>query len=287
MYVLSVLNAIGIIKSSPLNVPDKNMVKQDNNSVIDFYMKVKASTSNNKKQPFTILTCDHIFHHNCLTDYIKDLLQCSEYTIEIKPIGNTPSTTVVIQILSQIVSGQSQDTIFSEVMVLHASNSVLSHFLLYLNYMKQTQKKPSGDTFKVKLFSKKIKKQVNREDSPILKRLIQELSTNDPGNTTILQSESTSKPNTNSINFLNLYQKIIESEDINKKKSQDVILNYFHFGKALEDHLNYYKKTNPKHTAQGLVNNKVRTQLSESVSESLLQKTKERTQKIYDIFNEI
>ncbi|CAG8802586.1 10865_t:CDS:1, partial [Gigaspora margarita] len=37
-------------------------------------------------------------------------------------------------------------------------------------------------------------------------------------------------------------------------------------------------KNNPKYTAQGLANNDVRIQL---------QKTKERAQKIYDLFNEI
>ncbi|CAG8782454.1 15321_t:CDS:1, partial [Cetraspora pellucida] len=57
--------------------------------------------------------------------------------------------------------------------------------------------------------------------------------------------------------------------------------------KALEDRFNYYRKTNPKCTAQGLVNNKVKTQIPKSVSKSLLRKTKERAQKIYDIFNEI
>jgi hypothetical protein len=133
--------------------------------------------------------------------------------------------------------------------------------------------------------NKKVKKQVEKEDSHILKKLISELSTDTSKNTEILQSKSV--PETNTINFLNLYQKIVESEDINKKTSQDVILCYFHLGKALEDRFNHYRKTNPKRTAQGLVNNEVRTQIPESVSESLLRKTKERAQKIYDIFNEI
>ncbi|CAG8686268.1 4586_t:CDS:1, partial [Ambispora gerdemannii] len=131
---------------------------------------------------------------------------------------------------------------------------------------------------------KKVKKQIGKEDSHILKKLISELSTDTSENSEILQSKFA--PST-TINFLNLYQKIIESEDNNKKTSQEVILCYFHLGKALEDRFNYYRKTNPKRTAQELVNNEVRTQIPESVSESLLRKTKERVQKIYDIFNEI
>ena len=92
--------------------------------------------------------------------------------------------------------------------------------------------------------------------------------------------------NENSINFLALYQNIINAEEISKKTTQEVILHYFYFGKALEERFNHYKKNNPKRTAQGLVNNEVRIQLP-SVSQSLLRKTKERTQKIYDLFNEI
>ncbi|CAG8679431.1 11695_t:CDS:1, partial [Ambispora gerdemannii] len=140
-------------------------------------------------------------------------------------------------------------------------------------YSSSPKKRVSESTSKSS--SKKVKKQVRKEDSPILKKLISELSTDTSKNAEILQSKFSLVANT--INFLNLYQKIIESEDINKKTSQDVILCYFH----LEDRFNHYRKNNPKRTAQGLVNNEVRTQIPESVSESLLRKTKERAQKIY------
>jgi len=66
-----------------------------------------------------------------------------------------------------------------------------------------------------------------------------------------------------------------------------LILYYFYFGKILKDRYNFFQKTNPKHTSQGLVNNKVRKQISESVSKSLLQKTKKKGQKIYDMFSEL
>ncbi|CAG8781909.1 2173_t:CDS:2, partial [Racocetra fulgida] len=38
------------------------------------------------KKPFNILIYRHIYHHSCLEDYVKDLLQCSEYAIKIEYI---------------------------------------------------------------------------------------------------------------------------------------------------------------------------------------------------------
>ncbi|CAG8556462.1 9651_t:CDS:2 [Acaulospora morrowiae] len=52
----------------------------------------------------------------------------------------------------------------------------------------------------------KKKKFANKDYSPVIKKLIQEFSTDDPENEKTLQSESASKSNT-SVNFLNLYQK--------------------------------------------------------------------------------
>ncbi|CAG8649587.1 1145_t:CDS:2, partial [Ambispora gerdemannii] len=131
------------------------------------------------------------------------------------------------------------------------------------------------------------KKRIMEEDSPILKRLIQELSTDGPEDTVALQTESASETNTTSVNFLNLYQKIVDAEGINKKTSQDVIRHYFHFGKAIDERCNHYRKGYPKRTSEGKVGDDIRKQIPNSISESLLRKTKERALKIYDIFNEI
>ncbi|CAG8856818.1 42793_t:CDS:1, partial [Gigaspora margarita] len=74
-----------------------------------------------------------------------------------------------------------------------------------------------------------------------------------------------------------------ENEIINR----EVITSYYIFGKALKDKYDYYKKNNPKHTAQALVNKEVKSQLSNFVSDDLLRKKKERAQKIYKLFTEI
>jgi hypothetical protein len=58
---------------------------------------------------------------------------------------------------------------------------------------------------------------------------------------------------------------------------RNVIKSYFNFGKA-------QLKTNPKRTAQTLVNKEVRNQLPDSVSDDALRKRKE---KVFELFNEI
>jgi hypothetical protein len=136
--------------------------------------------------------------------------------------------------------------------------------------------------------SRKKAKSSGRDNSPILKRLIQELSTDTSEGEISLQTDSSSASSTNApIDFLKLYKDILDAEDASKKTAQDLILRYFHFGKALKDRYNFFRKTNPKRTSQGLVNNEARKQIPESVSESLLRKTKERAQKIYDMFSEL
>jgi hypothetical protein len=216
------------------------------------------------KNPITILVCGHIYHRDCIETSIKKRSICPKPDCK-KEVESTVDSMPGSQNINDLMD--ISPNLFNDPQL----------------YSSSPKKRVSESTSKSS--SKKMKKQVRKEDSPILKKLISELSTDTSKNAEILQSKFA--PVTNTINFLNLYQKIIESEDINKKTSQDVILCYFHLGKALEDRFNHYRKTNPKRTAQGLVNNEVRTQIPESVSESLLRKTKERAQKIYDIFNEI
>ncbi len=48
---------------------------------------------------------------------------------------------------------------------------------------------------------------------------------------------------------------------VNMKTAQELILHYFHFGKALKDQYNFYRKSHPKCTAQELINEEVRKQI--------------------------
>ena len=59
------------------------------------------------------------------------------------------------------------------------------------------------------------------------------MSTANPGNEEILQTEPTSEPNSDSNIFLNLYNKIeiVDGEDLLRKSTQDILRNYYDFGK--------------------------------------------------------
>jgi hypothetical protein len=67
------------------------------------------------------------------------------------------------------------------------------------------------------------------------------LSTTDPGNEEILQTEPTSELNSGSNIFLNLYNKIVNGEDL-RKSTQDILQHYYDFGKALSKQYDYYRE---------------------------------------------
>lgn len=151
-----------------------------------------------------------------------------------------------------------------------------------------TQRRRTSDSFSENTSRKKAKKSSGRDNSPILKRLIQELSTDSSEYDLSLQLDSSTTSGTNaSTDFLKLYKDIVNAEDDSKKTAQELILRYFHFGKALKDRYDFFRKSNHKRTSQGLVNDEVRKQIPKTISESLLRKTKERAQKIYEMFSEL
>ncbi|CAG8827866.1 6076_t:CDS:2, partial [Gigaspora margarita] len=247
------------------------------------------------KKPFTILTCGHIFHRNCLEHYAKDLSQCPKCAIEIEPIVNTPSTTDLMQISPQLVSGQSQDTIISEAMVFRVSNPDLSSLPLYPEYMKQAQKRSGEDTTKNKLFSKKPKQNKekgDKKDSNTIRKLIVELSSNNTEQTTsdtnnsypVTATETDPQP----IDFLNLYTKITSVESEIQKPNQNIIIQYYNFGLGIAKRFKfYYEKSYNVNDANSEVKKEIKKQLPDGTSETTIQKRKERAQKIFHLFSKI
>ena len=110
-----------------------------------------------------------------------------------------------------------------------------------------------------------------------MQRLIRELTTTDPGDEEILQTEPASESNNDSNIFLNLYNKIVAGEDLLKKTTQDVLRHYFDFGEAMKKRYDHYRSL--KHVdlaSQSLVENDVQKQLPKDISEEILQKRIER-----------
>ncbi|CAG8634109.1 30058_t:CDS:1, partial [Gigaspora margarita] len=212
------------------------------------------------KKPITLLTCGHLYHHNCIESSIKISPKC-------------PKPGCMEEIESVVETPRSQDIDLMEI-----SPTI---FKSPLFTQSDTSKKRTNDPklFPDKPSNKKVK-QIKKE-SLTLKKLIEELST-EPSTPQVLV---TKKENAN--NFVDLYNNITHAETENEIINREVITSYYLFGKALEDKYNHYKKNNPKCTAQALVNKEVRLQLPNSVSDDLLRKKKERAQKIYELFTEI
>ncbi|CAG8565877.1 12864_t:CDS:2 [Ambispora leptoticha] len=215
-------------------------------------------------EPFTILICGHIFHRKCIE---KNFLLTQSNVCPISGCNKSVEPVVPEQRNSQS-SGTSD---LADLM----SSDLKMNTPRITNDPIDTSPLLSGG---------------NRDIDPILfesgtqkKRIMKTDSRSEEA----LPSESASESNTTSVNFLNLYRKIIDSEAVNKKTTQDLIRSYFHFGKAIEERYNYYRKDYPKRTSEGKVSDEIRKQLPNSVSESLLRKTKERALKIYDLFNEL
>ncbi|CAG8646010.1 9212_t:CDS:1, partial [Paraglomus brasilianum] len=107
----------------------------------------------------------------------------------------------------------------------------------------------------------KRQKTDKKRESSIVKKLIEELTAEKVPDTNIT-SPSSQATSSDSIDFVRLYNEIVNAETHNVNASQNVIRAYFSFGKGLLDRLNYYKKSNRERASLILVNNEVREQLS-------------------------
>jgi len=158
-------------------------------------------------------------------------------------------------------------------------------------FQDTSQKKRVGEPTS-KLFSKKAKKQVSKEDSPTLQRLIKELTTptqkTSSSNTIILQSD-VSEIDKDSVNFRELYYKITNAEDNNQKITHDLIYCHYDFGKGIKLWFDHYRKICSEDASNAKVNDKIREQISaeDKLTETNLRKRKERAKKIFRLFNNI
>ncbi|CAG8500248.1 6202_t:CDS:2, partial [Scutellospora calospora] len=115
-----------------------------------------------------------------------------------------------------------------------------------------------------------------------LKRLIKELTAENPRITEIWEEESE-----NSENLLHLYNKITNAEIRKEIANREVIKSYYLFGKVLIQRFKYYSdKSFNVHQAQMAVNEELEKQLP-GTTKNARNKRKERAQKIYSFFNDI
>ncbi|CAB4399434.1 unnamed protein product [Rhizophagus irregularis] len=230
---------------------------------------------------FTLASCGHIFHQKCLEEYLVDGESSCPYDGCNKDIETFLSQDLLKGLQNQTASKGVDNN--DEALTEESTNQ------------KKRSREDSNESYEVSLGStptsskkaKKTKKAVDREQSPTLQRLIKELTTTDPEDEEILQTEPASESNDDSNIFLNLYNKIVAGEDQLKKTTQDVLRHYFDFGSAMKKRYDHYRSLKHEDLAsQSLVENDVQKQLP-NVSEEALRKRIERVQKVYGLFSSI
>ncbi|CAG8562052.1 8179_t:CDS:2 [Scutellospora calospora] len=205
-------------------------------------------------KPLKYLTCKHIIHYNCINNLQKLCPIC-------------PSTNIEPEEEEEMsVNGKEQSDTSS--------------------------KKRSNESMDVNSSSpkKKAKKAVKREDLPILKKLIKELFApilQQSSFDSIISLQTFLDIDINLVNFCELDNKIINTEDGNKKTILEVIHAYYYFEKGYRLWFDHYKKTYSKDTSNSLVNDKIREHFpdQDKVSETNLRKRKERAIKIFKLFD--
>ncbi|CAG8705822.1 6007_t:CDS:1 [Cetraspora pellucida] len=205
-------------------------------------------------KPLIYLTCKHIIHYNCIDNPQKLCPIC-------------PSTNMEPEEEEEMsVDGEEQPDTSSK------------------------KRSNEGTDVNSSLPKKKAKKAVRREDSPILKKLIKELSAPIPQQSSsgsIISLQTFPDMDISSVNFRELENKIINAEDGNKKTILEVIHAYYYFGKGYRLWFDHYKKTYSEDTSNSLVNDKIREHFpdQDKVSETNLRKRKERAIKIFKLFD--
>ncbi|CAG8558969.1 22605_t:CDS:2 [Gigaspora margarita] len=164
---------------------------------IDFLRFSPQSQSPSK--PLIYLTCKHIVHYNCIDNPQKLCPIC-------------PSTDMELEEEEEMSSDGEKQT-------------------------DTSSKKRFNEGMDVNSFTpkKKAKKAVRREDSPILKKLIKELSAPIPqqsSSSSIISLQTFPDMDINSVNFHKLNDKIINAKNDNKKTILEVIHVYYYFGKG-------------------------------------------------------
>ncbi|RIB13496.1 hypothetical protein C2G38_2040935 [Gigaspora rosea] len=156
---------------------------------------------------------------------------------------------------------------------------------------EEFRKRPSKDTPENKTPSKKAKKEVKREDSPLLKKLIQELTspTHQQVEGPITLQSSISEMDVASLDFLDLYNKIDTAEDNLQRTIHDLIRCYYNFGQAIKQLFDYFKKTCNEDVSNARVNDRIRNQISvqDKLTETNLRKRKERSKKVFRLFSNV
>ncbi|CAG8724235.1 4237_t:CDS:1, partial [Gigaspora margarita] len=255
------------------------------------------------KKPFTVLTCGHTVHRLCLENLRETMFTCpvNNCSAEIEIIEKSPLMRAPSQRSMSIDEG-SQDPVVISTDSLDNNPSHLNTIAEENLNDNSSQNKESGIPKRVsrttsndKPPNKKVKKAGDKKanekkESQLLNKLIDELigdHSESSETSSIIISTSTSQMDMTKLETLiHLYQNISNAESNNDKTSHEVLRSYYTFGLWISKRYEFHRKSNPDHTAQVRVNDDIKEQLIEKVTETTLWKRTERARKIYAIFSE-
>ncbi|CAG8628786.1 15397_t:CDS:2, partial [Gigaspora margarita] len=122
---------------------------------------------------------------------------------------------------------------------------------------------------------KKPRKEGEKKESSIIKKIIKELSTNTFG-----ISKVSEEVNVSSSDFLQLSNKIDHAESKNEDTTRELIESYFNFGKAIYKRYKELKAIHDKVGATVIVRNEVRKEILKiKFTDDALRKRKDRAEK--------
>ena len=160
------------------------------------------------------------------------------------------------------------------------------------------QKKRSSEFASEKDSNKKAKqtrKQIDRNEYPTLKKLIMELTSPESledglsRDSLITLQSSVSEMDVNSLDFLDLYNKIGTAEDNLRRTSHDLLRCYYNFGQAIKQLFDHFRKTCNEDVSNAKVNDRIMNQISvqDKLTETNLRKRKERGKKVFKLFSNV
>ena len=198
---------------------------------------------------FTLASCGHIFHQKCLEEYLVDGESSCPY--------DGCNRDIETYLSRDLLKGLQNKTAPIDIEVLTEEST--------------NQKKRSSEFASEKDSNKKAKqtrKQIDRDESPTLKKLIMELTfpeSQEDGlsrDSLITLQLSVSEMDVNSLDFLDLYNKIGTAEDNLRRTSHDLLRCYYNFGQAIKQLFDHFKKTCNEDVSNAKVNDRIMKQIS-------------------------
>jgi hypothetical protein len=143
--------------------------------------------------------------------------------------------------------------------------------------------------------AKQTRKRIDRNESPTLKKLIMELTSPESledglsRDSLITLQSSVSEMDVNSLDFLDLYNKIGTAEDNLRRTTHDLLRCYYNFGQAIKQLFDHFRKTCNEDVSNAKVNDRIMNQISvqDKLTETNLRKRKERGKKVFKLFSNV